>query len=138
MTKFKIGFTMSAETLFGIISKFVPVENLHVEEVIEHHVPLSDLAIRSDKQFDLPKPKRHRRSNRFNPKGGINMIIIEAMADGKPHRPVEFGPLLKANGYSPNSVGSRMTTLLQKGVIAKIGDGTWKLVSSIPERKESA
>jgi hypothetical protein len=31
--KFKLGFTIDAETLFGVISKFLPVEDLVVEEL---------------------------------------------------------------------------------------------------------
>ena len=32
--KFKLGFTVSAETLFGLLSKMLPIEDLSVEEVL--------------------------------------------------------------------------------------------------------
>lgn len=33
--KFKLGFTVSAETLFTLLSKMLPIDDLSVEEVVE-------------------------------------------------------------------------------------------------------
>ena len=32
--KFKIGFTIDGETLFGMLSKMLPIESLSVEEIV--------------------------------------------------------------------------------------------------------
>jgi hypothetical protein len=33
--KFKIGFTITPEVIFGILSKVIPVEDLHIEQIVE-------------------------------------------------------------------------------------------------------
>jgi hypothetical protein len=142
--KFKLGFTIDSETLFGILSKFLPIEDLSVEEVIERSK--SDPAIRLDKRFDLPKPVKPKRKQA--PRGrsvrgvnlteGINAILMQAMADGKPHHAVEFRPLLNARGYSSNSVGSRMQQLREHGIVKQLGDGTWELTPESKPKSEDA
>jgi hypothetical protein len=135
--KFKIGFTMDAETLFSMISKFLPVQDLHVEEVIERPAPEFVPSIKP-KSITQYKPKQKRRSSKpLDLKVGINRIIIEAMADGEPHRAVEFKPLLEKGGYSPNSVGSRLQNLEYHGIVGRLGDGTWRLAPSRVERKSA-
>ena len=77
--KFKVGFTMSAETLFGIIAKFLPVEDLHVEEVPPDVLPYQPSA-------RLAHEGRSGRTARRRIKldQGANGFITRALADGKP------------------------------------------------------
>jgi hypothetical protein len=75
--KFKIGFTIDAETLFGLISKFLPLENLSVEEVAlrpAHAAPprLSKIAERVERA----KPKQKRASRGMDLKAGVNRIMV--------------------------------------------------------------
>lgn len=128
--KFKIGFTMDAETLFGMISKFLPVENLHVEEVVEQSKP--DPAIRFDRRFDLPKPRPKQKREPSRPMdlhNGINGVIIKLLMDGKSHHSGEFVPLIGAAGYSKNSVASRLAELCKKDVMVRVSKGTYKLTT---------
>lgn len=143
MIKYKLGFTITPEVLFGILAKVLPIEDLHIEQLVER--PMPDPAIRFDKQFDLPKPKprKHRRnptprprlSHGPNLKAGINHIIVKHLSDGGVHKTLEFRPLLKAAGYSESSVSSRMEELQKHGIIQKIGMGAWQLIE---RQKETA
>lgn len=132
--KFRIGFTMDAETLFGMISKFLPVQDLHVEEIVERPPPQFVPPVpKVAQRVALAKPKQkwvhtHKRPPKpMDLKAGINRIIIEAMSDGQPHRAIEFKPLLEKGGYSPNSVASRLQNLQEHGAVRQLGDGTWEL-----------
>jgi hypothetical protein len=134
--KFKLGFTIDAETLFGIMSKFLPVENLVVEEL----APMPDPAIRFDKRFDLPKPKRAPQVRKTKGSGyamnlhaGGNAIIMAVFSDGEEHSVMECSPGLKAAGYSTNGTFGRFERLKRHGVLVPHGRGRWKLT---PKGKE--
>jgi DNA-binding transcriptional ArsR family regulator len=145
MAKFKIGFDVDAETLFDMMAKFLPIDNLTVEELTPP--PRPDPAIRFDKRFDLPKGiskqhtlpstkrKKYARNKPSIPMDltkGINRIILDLLEHG-PHYAVEFKKPMANAGYSPNSVGSRLQSLEEKGIIKRTGDGKWKLLShSLP------
>jgi DNA-binding transcriptional ArsR family regulator len=132
--KYKMGFTISAETVFHLLSKLLPIDDLHVEEVIERLAP--DPAIRFDKRFDLPKPvkpkfkpKQYKRkpSKPMSLTEGINGIIMTHLSDGMGHAAMELRKPLKAAGYSESSVSSRIEELRKHGVVEKLGQGTWRL-----------
>ena len=42
-------------------------------------------------------------------------------------RALELQPLLKAVGYSINSINSRVESLRQQNIVERVGDGTWRL-----------
>lgn len=126
--KFKIGLTMDAETLFGLLAKFLPVDDLHVEEVIERPPPPAQHRIAPVRTIAAPRRKR-RPSRPLSLNEGINRIIVGAMADGEVHRAVEFKPLLKKAGFSENSVGSRLQNLQHHGIVKQLGDGGWRLLN---------
>jgi len=117
--KFRIGLTIDGETLFGIIAKMLPVEDVSVEEVS----PKPRLAQRAIAIAHRPKPKRQ---GKVRLKAGINGIILTAMADG-PKRALELKPLVEAAGYSQNSVNSRLEELRKKGITERVGDGKWRV-----------
>jgi hypothetical protein len=139
--KYKLGFTIDSETLFGILSKFLPIQDLSVEEVVERPAPERVLT-----RADLPglvhslhKPKRKykwapekRRPPRpMDLKAGINRIIMEVLEKG-PATAVSMRPLVQAAAYSPNSVSSRLQNLQENKIVARNGDGAWILT---PEGK---
>ena len=119
--KFKVGFTMSAETLFRIIAKFVPVEDLEVEEIVRRVEPTP-----KPKLIANHKPKPFKRAS-LGPdlKKGINGIILAALSDG-PKRANDLQPKVAAAGYSRNSINSRLEELRRAGVVERIGDGRWR------------
>ena len=129
--KFKIGFTIPSDTLIAMIAKFLPIEDLSVEEI----VPKPTLAERSIAIHKLtqqaiathkPKPQIHKRASRGpNLKKGINEILITELSTG-PKRAVDMQPKVVAAGFSENSVTSRLEELRKYGVIERMSDGKWK------------
>jgi hypothetical protein len=131
--KFKVGFTMSAETLFGIIAKMLPIEDLQVEEIEPRAVPAPPKVAALAGPIKKPRkpyPKEVRRGNRHtgpNLDVGVNAIIMAHLSDGKPHYATELKPLLKAAGFSPNGTGSRLQSLLRAGVLHQPAYGLWQI-----------
>jgi hypothetical protein len=141
--KFKVGFTIDAQTLFAMMSKFLPVDDVTVEELIERPPPVQptlphDWSPGWNKQIAKSKPKLKKKYTRTKPAvpmrldAGINRILMEMMADGKPHRAMDLRPLLKKGGFSENSAGSRLQALRVAGVVEQMGDGMWRLKSLPP------
>jgi hypothetical protein len=124
IVKYKIAFTMDAETLFGLMSKVLPIENLSVEELVEHQPKLPIEAIAHAVKHITTKRKK-RPSIPIRLDRGINGIILTAMLD-KPVRAIDIRPKIVAAGFSGNSLTSRMQFLQEHGVIEPLGDGTWK------------
>jgi restriction endonuclease Mrr len=127
--KYKLGFTIDSEVMFMLLSKFLPVQDLSVEEVVER---LPDPAIRFDKRFDLPKPKRMKRARRgkghtMNLREGVNAIIMRVLADGEPHSAMECKVPVRSSGYSENGIGSRLERLKAHGVVHQPTIGRWQL-----------
>jgi hypothetical protein len=121
--KFKIGFTMDAETLFGLMSKFLPVENLSVEELIERR-PVEAIA-HAVKRITAKRITTKHKKRPVQLDSGINGIIMTAISD-KPARPIDIRPKVIAAGFSANSLTSRMMFLRERGIIEPVGDGTWR------------
>ena len=118
---FKVGFTISGETLFALFAKMLPIENLEVEEIPAHKPPTKPIALPNGR-----KPQARKKNNPMRLKTGINGIVLTAMK-GKPMRVLELQPLLKAAGYSINSISSRLEILRQRNIVERVGDGTWRL-----------
>jgi hypothetical protein len=127
--KFKIGFQIDAETLFSIIAKFIPLDNLTVEEVFErpHAEHAQPRLAAAPRLIKAAKQKRKRASKSVDLNTGINRIILEALADGQPHPPIDLKNAIKAGGYSPHSLGSRMQTLLREGYVIKPDHGVYQI-----------
>lgn len=130
MTKFRIAFSINAETMFHLMSKLLPIDDLEVVELApQPQRPVPKLAARI--HAALTKPKTKRRSKGIDLEHGINSILINHLSDGKPHRTQEMQPLIMTGGYSPNSVNSRLEELRKAGVVERVGNGTWRLVQKV-------
>jgi hypothetical protein len=133
MVKFKVGFTMSAETLFGIIAKFLPVEDMSVEEVPERVVaPLSKIARQVAGLAPPPKPKhppQQRRNRHSGPslEGGVNAVILRALDDGHAHRYGDLKKAVGAAGYAPTGIGSKLSRLRELNVVHQPELGFWQI-----------
>jgi hypothetical protein len=142
MIKFKVGFTITPEVLFGIIAKVLPLEDLHIEQMVETPTPTQPTLSHEWKHdWKLSKPKRkNKKYTRSKPSipmdldKGINKIILTALQT-RPHKGTELRPLLTSEGYSPNSVGSRLQSLEEKGFIESMDNGYWRL--SVDELKKT-
>jgi hypothetical protein len=135
MTKFKVAFTMDAKTLFLIMSKLLPVEDLKIEEKLDEAelqaaihalAPRALLAKTSAKTSAKRKWAKSRPSIPFNPDKGINKIILDLLAK-RPHRAIEMRKPLEDGGYSRSSVSSRLAELKNRGAVVQNSDGLWSL-----------
>jgi hypothetical protein len=132
--KFKLGFTIDSEMLFGVLSKLLPIEDLRVEE-------LAPTVLRELRKADLPellhslrKPKRapqvrHKQGSGYavNVYAGSNAIVMAHLADGAPHKLTESYPALAAAGYSTNGMFGRVERLVRHGYLVKVGSGVYEL-----------
>jgi hypothetical protein len=134
--KFKVGFTMSAETLFGIIAKFLPVEDLQVEEVPPHVPELSKVARQVARIAPPPKPQLTR--NRYSGpalEGGLNAVILRLLEDGKPRRYAELKKAVGAAGYSGSGIGSKLARLRELKAVHQPDLGLWQIGEAPPAKK---
>jgi hypothetical protein len=125
--KFKLGFTIDAKTLFGIMSQFLPVQDLVVEEIVERE---PEPTIRFDKRFDLPKPKPKRATRSgyaMNLHKGANAIMMAVMSDGEQHLGSDCFPALRAAGYSTNGLYGKFERLKKHGVLFAPVKGKWQI-----------
>jgi hypothetical protein len=126
--KFKVGFTMSAETLFGIIAKFLPIEDLQVEEI---EPPRPPLRVEKIARLVAPPPAKPRRSgNRYlgvNLEGGVNAVILKALEDGKPRRYGELKKVVGDAGYAPTGIGSKLARLKDLKAVHQPDLGVWQI-----------
>jgi hypothetical protein len=145
MPKYKIGFVGEAEVLFAMMAKLLPLDHVTVEEVAPPTPqPTRVLAQQLVRHLDAPKSEtfvskqtgktyyKNKQYKREPPipmdlTRGINRIIMEALAHGMARSAIDLRPLVKKGGFSANSVGSRLQKLEVKGVVERMGDGTWRL-----------
>ena len=120
--KFKLGFTVSAETLFGLLSKMLPIEDLSVEEVLSRVETTPRLA--PTRRPAIAK----RRGKGLDLKGGINGVIVRALENG-PLRAVELQPFLVKAGFAASSTNSRLEHLKKHQIVVN-NDGVWRLKES--------
>ena len=123
--KFKINFTIGAETLFGIMAKVLPLENLSVVEVVERpqratpELPKTVMAALA--HTGTPTIKRRRRSSDVN--GGQLKVLAD---HARAHGVVGYGDLgnaLKAAGFAKAGVGSAIKRALDRGILSRHENG---------------
>lgn len=126
--KLKVKFTIEAQTLFALASKLLPIEDLSIEELAPEH---ARAIAKATQQVVLAKPQikkvNRRGNNRFNPDKGVNKIILDMLADGKPHHVAEADGTIKEAGYSPNGMYSRIQRLQRHGLVFQPRAGLWQL-----------
>jgi hypothetical protein len=133
MVKFKIGFTIESETMFRMLSKFLPVDDLQVEEVLENPIPkqakIAKMIANHQELVAPPKTKPRKQRNHRPIKIGVgaNRIIMDLLSDGLPHRAVELKPLFITMGLSPNGVGSALEKMKKRDFIYQPQIGFWQL-----------
>jgi hypothetical protein len=125
--KFKVAFTMSAETLFLIMAKVLPIEDLHVEEVPEILPKIGKV----EKIARLSGPEnRLKRRNRYSGpalEGGLNGVILKALEDGQPRRYAELKQAVNAAGYAGSGIGAKLSRLRQLKAVHQPDFGLWQI-----------
>jgi len=129
--KFKIGFQIDAETLFSIVAKFIPLDNLTVEEVFErpHAGPAQPRLAAAPRLMSAKRQKNKRAppgaGNSINLAEGTNGVIMRAFEDGEQHGYGELKRLVSAAGYSGSGIGSRIARLIEVGALTRTGVGAY-------------
>jgi hypothetical protein len=140
--KFKVGFTISAETLFGIIAKFLPVEDLHVEEVPEILPKIGKVEtiarLGGPENRLKPPPLRRNRHNGPSLETGANAIILKMLEDGQPHRYRDLHQAVGAAGYAATGIGSKLTRLRALNVLHQPEIGLWQIGEAPATKKKTA
>jgi len=133
--KLRIGFTIEAEALFGLMAKMLPLDDLHVEELGPGPRPkveaIPHVAKVAPIEPERTKPKRgHKRAvgRALRLDKGLYRIVLDFLADGQPHAAVELKPTLKAAGYSQSSVASTIAKLRNRGLIFQPEPPMWQIV----------
>ena len=125
--KFKIGFTIAGETLFALMSKMLPIEDLSVEELAPSKIPQADRAIELHQKRFLPRKKKKRFSPGPNFKKGINGIVLTAMKD-KPLRTIEMQSGQGRGFLTEFQSIPRLRRLRDaRMIVERVGDGRWRL-----------
>ena len=126
--KYKLAFTIDSETLFGILSKFLPIQDLSVEEVMEPQ-PVPAHMDYLERHMKVTKRKRAPRVSGYaiNIFAGVNAIVIAALADGKAHTLIDSHANIAAAGYSTSGLYSRVQRLVKHGYIVKVRSGYYQL-----------
>lgn len=139
MIKYRLGFTMSAETLFALLGKVLPIEDLSVEEIAPTPVRVKRIPPASPPQLVKPKHGGARRTSGYtaNLEAGTNAIILKVLADGKPHHTREIKEAFTAAGYNPNGTGSSIARQRKWGLIERAGIALWRLTKD-QQQKQSA
>ena len=128
--KYKLGFTIDSETLFGLLSKFLPIEDLSVEEVPERPLVAKETPIKALRILPVRAPQvRRKKGNGYalNPYAGCNAIIMATLADGEPHTGNDCFPAMMAAGYATNGLYGRLDRLKRHGYVVQPRPGQWRL-----------
>jgi hypothetical protein len=135
MVKFKIGFTIDAETLFSYVSKLMPgLNDFQVEEVyvapplIERPIPKVAQLVATRQ---IAKPIKTIKKRNVNRKrfleSGANKVVLDVLADKKPHNSVEIKAAMKAAGFAETGSGAKMSKLKSYGILFQPEIGVWQL-----------
>jgi hypothetical protein len=133
MVKFKIGFTIDAETLFAYVSKLMPsLQNLNVEEiydappVVEKSIPKIAQLV-ATRQIAKPIKKRKNFDRTRFLTSGANKAVLDVLADKKPHNSDEIKAAMKAAGFADTGSGAKMSKLKGYGLVFQPEIGVWQL-----------
>ena len=121
MIKYKVGFAISAETLFGLLGKLLPIEDLEVEELIA-----LEAKPKPAHRLEHAKPKQQRNRGGPDLEAGVNRIIMQALAGG-PKRAADLKSEVRAGGYASTGIGSRLERLLHHKIIRRPKPGVYEI-----------
>ena len=133
MVKFKIGFTIDAESLFTYVSKLMPsLHDFQVEEVyvappvVERPIPKVAQLV-ATRQIAKPIKKRKNFDRTRFLTSGANKVVLDILADKKPHNTDEIKAAMKAAGFAETGAGAKMSKLKNYGLVFQPEIGIWQL-----------
>lgn len=129
MVRYKIQFVVTSELLFKHVAQFIPVEDLHIEELVEIPKPTFKLPEAPMQTVKARKPYvKHRPPDRpLDSTTGMNAVILRALADGQPHPVSRLRKALIDAGYSKSSYNSQITKMQTHNLVQRETPGWWRL-----------
>jgi hypothetical protein len=137
MVKFKIGFTIPAETLFGMIAKMLPIEDLQVEELMEQKQPKVDQSRIAKLIAAMPEKKEkkpHKNHIPFRHPSGRTLtdFVSEFMEKNKGDIAwADLSRFTESLGFAKSSINNAVARLLEKGTIEKRGPGVYGIKKKV-------
>jgi hypothetical protein len=143
VVKYRLGLTISAETLFALLGRVLPIEDLAVEELAP--TPMQAMPKAAQQPAQLAKPKLTKRRGtrtsesykQINLKAGVNGILMDILSDGQLHPTGEFKPAMRSRGFADAGTSSALAKLLKRGIVFQPEFGMWQLTKEY-RQKESA
>lgn len=146
MVKFKIGFTIEAETLFAYISKFMPnLKDLHVEEVYDApHVASQHISKVAQKVMQnqithekrsAPHPRgvahqvKQQKPHFRHPSGKSLKILLKEFFEEKNSDLTwaQMSKFAQSIGFEKSSINNAVVRLIEDGIIEKKAIGIYGL-----------
>jgi DNA-binding MarR family transcriptional regulator len=110
-----------------MLSKFLPVSDLNVEEVIEKPVVKQSIV----EKILIENKKKHKQVEHFkHPSGRTLQDFILEYINNNPKYPAnwkDIGKHAESLGFHKSSINNGITRLLKAGLIQKVSPGKYKL-----------
>ena len=135
--KFKLGFTVQAETLLMMMSKFLPIEDLHVEEILDAPIKQQSIVAKLIEKAKIDKPKAPRKVMFKHESGKSLKDFIHDYISQNPKHIASWHEMSKYSvtlGYNKSSINNAVARLEKEGKIQRTAPGKYRLV----EAKKSA
>ena len=136
MVKFKIGFTVEAETLFSYVSRLMPaLQDLHVEEIYDKPEPITPripkIAAKIFENMKLEPPipherKKHRKPFKHPSGKVLTDFVLEFVEKSKGD--VTWASMAKFSqslGYEKSSINNAVSRLIERGLVERRGSGVY-------------
>jgi hypothetical protein len=132
--KYKIGLTITAETLFGMMAKFLPIEDLYVEEILPQPTRVEPIEKISDASPKIKiKPGQNKDKQFKHPSGKTLTYFILEYFKQRPKHIASWFELSKYTveiGYNKASINNSITRLINSNQIEKISRGEYRLIEN--------
>jgi hypothetical protein len=130
--KFRLGFTVDAQTMFSLMAKLLPIDDLQVEELIERPAPMSKL-VKASIAIQAPKVRKpYTRTRRGDPPtGGARFAVLQPAFAKGPLRLTEIREIFRNYNFATNGLSSAIAAWVQYGLIEKIGPGQYRLKAKV-------
>jgi hypothetical protein len=134
MSELKISFKMKSEALFEMLSRFLPINDLNIEEYPDQHVVERNVAVH--KKLAAPPQKK---MNHFKHESGktLQELILEFMQNNPKYSYTwaELSAHTTSLGFNKSSINNGVSRLMMRKLIHKTSPGKYKL--SIVEKKST-
>jgi hypothetical protein len=129
MTKYKIGFTIQAETLFAMMAKMLPIDDVKIQEFIESPPEKqSKVAQQVIAALGAPQQGKSKEKHFYHPSGKTCQDFILEFLQKRPSATwAEMSHFLVSLGYNKSSVNNAVSRLVEKKFIERVTTGVYRM-----------